>query len=142
MRYGVIFRCIEIEIKKIIFRKKYQLILGMIILLPIVYLIIYNIPGSGIFFTMGNLPYTVLSVSAYLLIPMLGFMIASDFFAGEEERGELFFSNKSSNEMPPLPREQLILIYSGLYMLDTVFQLGGVFLTSSNIFFLCKVICI
>lgn len=138
----MIFRCIEIEIKKIIFRKKISVNSGNDHTVANSLSNHLQHSWKWDFFTMGNLPYTVLSVSAYLLIPMLGFMIASDFFAGEEERGELFFSNKSSNEMPPLPREQLILIYSGLYMLDTVFQLGGVFLTSSNIFFLCKVICI
>ncbi|MHB8065836.1 MAG: ABC transporter permease [Ruminiclostridium sp.] len=85
----MIWRCTETEFVKIISQKKYRVMVFLAALLPVALALIHTLPGSLIQFSMGKFPYTMLSVATYFLIPLTAFMMASDLFAGEQERGEL-----------------------------------------------------
>src|SRR4051794_15094859 len=87
--FQMIYLCIETEFLKIISQKKYRLIMFITGLLPIAFAMIQKLPNSVVQFSMGNFPYTILSIASYFLIPLLTFMLASDLFAGEHERNEL-----------------------------------------------------
>lgn len=85
----MINRCAVTEFRKIILQKKYRVMVFLTALLPVAFALIHILPSSLIQFSMGNLPYTILSVATYFLIPLTTFMLASDLFAGEQERNEL-----------------------------------------------------
>ncbi len=85
----MICRCRETEFLKLISQKKYRVMLIIVAIFPIAFALIHSIPNSYIRFSMDKFPYTLLSVASYFLLPLTAFMMASDIYAGEQERGEL-----------------------------------------------------
>lgn len=82
-------RCTENEFRKILAQTKYRFIAGLAGVCVILGALIQMIPAATLQISMGNYPFTVLSVVSVLLLPIASFMMAADLFSGEEERNEL-----------------------------------------------------
>ncbi|MCQ4088239.1 ABC transporter permease [Saccharibacillus sp. JS10] len=89
---GMIKRVTAAELYKIFAQFKYRLIPFGMALVPIILLLLNQRSNSLIRFSPENLPYTLLSIAATILLPLVACMLAADLFAGERERGELKIS--------------------------------------------------
>lgn len=86
---GMIRRTAETELHKILAQFKYRAVPVLAALVPLVMLLLNGNSGSLIRFSPENLPYTLLSLAASVILPLAACMLAADLFAGERERGEL-----------------------------------------------------
>ncbi|MDO3410273.1 ABC transporter permease [Saccharibacillus sp. CPCC 101409] len=86
---AMIGRAAEVELRKILAQFKYRALPVPVALAPLIVLLLNRLPGSMIRFSPANLPFTLLSLAAYVLLPLAACMLAADLFAGERERGEL-----------------------------------------------------
>lgn len=86
---GMIRRTAEVELYKILAQFKYRTVPVLVAIVPLVMLLLNGNAGSLIRFSPENLPYTLLSLAASVILPLAACMLAADLFAGERERGEL-----------------------------------------------------
>ncbi|WP_172195310.1 ABC transporter permease [Saccharibacillus qingshengii] len=86
---AMIGRSIEVELRKILAQFKYRALPVLIALAPLALLLLNRMEGGIVRFSAENLPFTLLSLAAYILLPLAACMLAADLFAGERERGEL-----------------------------------------------------
>ncbi|MCL2493817.1 MAG: ABC transporter permease [Clostridiales bacterium] len=77
------------EFQKIWAQRKFKVFLIIFALVIIGGALLGVIPGSVIKLTMGNYPYTALSVMTYVFAPIAIFTSAADFFSGEFDSGQI-----------------------------------------------------
>jgi ABC-2 type transport system permease protein len=145
----MIYRCTEIEFLKISAQKKYRVMIALTVLLPIAIGLLHFFPNSVIQFSMGNFPYTMLSVAIYFLIPLVAFMMASDLFAGEQERGELkIMLTKPVNRMAiAIGKFCAMLVYISvilaiLLILSSIISIATAGFGASNLFSIVIAYCL
>ncbi|GGO05382.1 ABC transporter permease [Saccharibacillus kuerlensis] len=131
----MVARTTEVELRKIIAQFKYRAVPVLVALLPLIVLLT-NRSGGVIRFSPENLPYTLLSLAAYVLLPLTACMLAADLFAGERERGELKIPLTRPVSRPALAVGKIaaILIYQvGLLALLLVLSLAAALLSGAGL---------
>ncbi|NGZ77607.1 ABC transporter permease subunit [Saccharibacillus alkalitolerans] len=130
---AMIARTTEVELRKILAQFKYRALPVLIALVPLAVMLL-NRSGGIIRLSAENLPYTLLSLAAYILLPLAACMLAADLFAGERERGELKIALTRPVSRPALAigRIGAMLLYqAGLLAALLILSLAAAFLSGA-----------
>lgn len=133
---AMIGRAAEVELRKILAQFKYRALPVLIALVPLAVLLLNGAEGGVVRFSSVNLPYTLLSLAAYVLLPLVACMLAADLFAGERERGELKIPLTRPVSRPALAVGKItaMLAYQGgLLLLLLVLSLVTVFFSGAGL---------
>lgn len=85
----MIISYIKSECFKIFSQAKYKIIIAITLLANIFGVFVGMIPNSIINLSVTKYPYTVASALAYIVIPFVAFLLASNLIAGECERNQI-----------------------------------------------------
>ncbi|CAM3531326.1 MULTISPECIES: ABC transporter permease [Saccharibacillus] len=133
---AMIARSAEVELGKIAAQFKYRALPLLMALAPLALLLLNRTEGSFIRFSPENLPFTLLSLAAYVLLPLVACMLAADLFAGERERGELKIplTRPVSRSALALGKIGAMLAYqAGLLLLLLVLSLAAALLSGAGL---------
>lgn len=132
---AMIGRTTEVELRKMLAQFKYRALPVLIALVPLAVLLLNRTSNSLIRFSPDNLPYTMLSLAAYILLPLAACMAAADLFAGERERGELKIPLTRPVSRPALAIGKIAAIglyQAGLLAVLLVMSLTAAFLSGAS----------
>ncbi|OWR30071.1 hypothetical protein CDO73_13450 [Saccharibacillus sp. O23] len=132
---AMIGRSAEVELRKMLAQFKYRALPVLIALVPLAVLLLNRTSSSFIRFSPDNLPYTLLSLAAYILLPLAACMAAADLFAGERERGELKIPLTRPVSRPALAIGKIAAIgiyQAGLLAVLLVMSLAAAFLSGAS----------
>lgn len=133
---GMVRRTAEVELHKILAQFKYRAVPVLVALVPLVMLWLNGNTGSLIRFSPENLPYTLLSLAASVILPLVACMLAADLFAGERERGELKIPLTRPVSRPALAIGKIsaMLIYqAGLLAILLILSLAAALLSGASL---------
>lgn len=133
---AMIGRTTEVELRKMLAQFKYRALPVLIALVPLAVLLLNRTSNSFIRFSPDNLPYTLLSLAAYILLPLAACMTAADLFAGERERGELKIPLTRPVSRPALAIGKIAAIgiyQAGLLAVLLVMSLAAAFLSGASL---------
>ncbi|OWA33303.1 hypothetical protein B9G55_21730 [Saccharibacillus sp. O16] len=133
---NMIGRVAEVELRKMMAQFKYRALPIFIALVPLAVLLLNRASNSFIRFSPDHLPYTLLSLAAYILLPLAACMMAADLFAGERERGELKIPLTRPVSRPALAIGKIaaMLVYqAGLLAALLVMSLAAALLSGASL---------
>ncbi|WP_084778283.1 ABC transporter permease [Saccharibacillus sacchari] len=133
---GMIRRTAEVELYKILAQFKYRAVPVLVAIVPLVMLLLNGNAGSLIRFSPENLPYTLLSLAASVILPLVACMLAADLFAGERERGELKIPLTRPVSRPALAigKVSAMLVYqAGLLAILLILSLTAALLSGASL---------
>lgn len=133
---GMIRRTAEVELHKILAQFKYRAVPVLVAIVPLVMLLLNGNSGSLIRFSPENLPYTLLSLAASVILPLVACMLAADLFAGERERGELKIPLTRPVSRPALAvgKVSAMLLYqAGLLAILLILSLTAALLSGASL---------
>ncbi|MEJ8303221.1 ABC transporter permease [Saccharibacillus sacchari] len=133
---GMIRRTAEVELYKILAQFKYRAVPVLVAFVPLAMLWLNGNTGSFIRFSPDNLPYTLLSLAASIILPLVACMLAADLFAGERERGELKIPLTRPVSRPALAIGKItamLLYQAGLLAILLVLSLTAALLSGASL---------
>ncbi|MDE4542208.1 ABC transporter permease [Thermoanaerobacterium sp. R66] len=108
------------ELIKILYRKKYLLLLMFIFFMSIAFALIGKFVNGLIGLYISNFPMTVLSVLVTFILPLIVFMVTADVFTAEQENGTIkaILTRPVSRIRIYISKFMAILIYSCMILLS------------------------